>query len=64
MDGRLLAQARDAWFDSDEGRRCLAGEPFGEYLKNRLELAFIAGVNAAQTLAVKKTKTPPPPKQK
>lgn len=45
-----LAKERDAWFDSKEGQRCVGGSPSGEYLKNRLEVAFMAGVRAAEKL--------------
>lgn len=37
----------DKWFNSIEGRKCLAGKTEGKYLKNRLWLAFIAGWNMA-----------------
>lgn len=38
-----LAKARDKWFESDNGRKCCEGYPSGQYLHNRLELAFLAG---------------------
>lgn len=41
-----LAKARDAWLESSEGRICCSGYPGGEYLRNRLVAAFIAGWNA------------------
>jgi len=41
------AKARDEWLDSAEGQKCLAGNPYGVYLKNRLELAFLAGWSAS-----------------
>jgi hypothetical protein len=45
-----LAKERDAWLESKEGRGCLAGTPTGQYLQNRLERAFMAGVRAAEKL--------------
>lgn len=48
-----LAIERDKWFESAEGKKCLDAKTLGsevsaEYLKNRLEFAFLAGaaVNA------------------
>ncbi len=46
-----LAIARDDWFASAEGDRATAGMTSGQYLRNRLELAFIAGFSAAENLA-------------
>ena len=48
-----LAKARDKWFASDEGERMadtlmLCERNHAEYLKNRLEVAFIAGYEAGQ----------------
>lgn len=40
------ARARDAWMQSIEGRRCVEGHATGQYLRNRIELAFLAGWNA------------------
>lgn len=46
-----LAKARDAWLESEEGKRCCNGNASGHFLQNRLELAFVAGANwAAQHL--------------
>jgi len=42
-----LAKASDNWLESDEGQRCCAGITSGQYLQNRLELAFLAGANWA-----------------
>lgn len=42
-----LAKARDKWLESEEGKRCCEGRTEGQYLRNRLELAFIAGWEAA-----------------
>lgn len=51
-----LAKARYKWFESYEGRRCLtSGMAWGPYLKNRLELAFIAGWEAAMKSERKKS---------
>lgn len=41
-----LARARDEWMESYEGKRCQADGAHGQYLRNRLALAFIAGWNA------------------
>lgn len=41
-EGQLIAIARDKYFKNN---RILLGTPSGQYLKNRLELAFIAGCN-------------------
>jgi len=42
-----LAKARDDWFDSHQGKQCCAGITSGQYLRNRLEIAFLAGAGAA-----------------
>ncbi len=50
VDGRAIAQARDAWQNSDEGRMLandINGPVGGQYLRNRLEVAFCAGYEAA-----------------
>lgn len=52
VDGRAIAQARDAWQNSDEGRMLandINGPVCGQYLRNRLEVAFCAGYEAALT---------------
>ena len=41
-----LAKARDFFFWTREGEELCAGKAEGQYLKNRLERAFIAGWNA------------------
>jgi hypothetical protein len=46
-----LAKARDEFLDSDSGRdmcdsRNLPATAFSQYLRNRLEQAFVAGWNA------------------
>jgi hypothetical protein len=41
------ARARLAWLESEEAKRCMAGPSDGVHLRNRLELAFAAGWNAA-----------------
>ena len=49
-DGKVLAAARDAWQASDEGRMLASdinGPVGGKYLRNRLEVAFIAGYDEA-----------------
>jgi len=52
-DKSTLAKARDSWLKSAEGKKACAGIANGQYLRNRLELAFLAG---AKTLD-KKAKT-------
>lgn len=41
-----IAIARDKWLLSEEGKRALDGSATGQYLENRLVLAFLAGWNA------------------
>lgn len=48
-DGRRLAKARDEFFASLSGS-LLTGAPLGKYLRNRLEVAFIAGWDARYAL--------------
>ncbi len=38
-----LAKARDKWFRSEDGKECREGTAAGQYLRNRLERAFLAG---------------------
>jgi hypothetical protein len=40
-----LAKARDGFLESDEGKKCCEGSAEGQFLKNRIEAAFLAGVN-------------------
>ena len=51
-----LAKARDSWFESPQAATCLAGTAAGQYLRNRLERAFIAGYEAAECVAKLKGK--------
>jgi hypothetical protein len=45
--GRENAQAWDSWIDSEEGRSCSSERGcYGEYLRNRLWRAFMAGANS------------------
>jgi hypothetical protein len=44
-----IAQARDVWLDSDEGRRCCEGTATGTYLRNRIETAFVAGATIRES---------------
>ncbi len=51
-----LAKAKDKWFESLEGRSCmdksiLLMPESVQYLKNRLERAFIAGVIAQEQIS-------------
>lgn len=50
-----LARSRDEWLESAPGKRCLncnilrRGADDVQYLRNRLEAAFIAGYDAAKS---------------
>lgn len=37
------AIALEKWFESDEGKKCCEGTTVGEFLRNRLYRAFMAG---------------------
>ena len=43
-----LAKARDKWLRSEDGKKCIAGHTYGQYLRNRIERAFIAGWDARE----------------
>jgi len=43
-----LAKDRDDWLESQEGAQCCRGITQGEFLRNRLVLAFLAGVKWGQ----------------
>lgn len=45
-DGRSMAEAWLKWIDSAEGVACSSGSSSGEFLKNRLWHAFMAGCKA------------------
>lgn len=51
-----LAKARDEWLESKEGKSCTDGSsiylPTGQsqYLRNRIEMAFIAGAEAQRRI--------------
>ena len=52
-DPLSIARARDEWLKSDVGTRCqetdiLSDLSYGQYLRHRLEHAFLAGWNAAE----------------
>lgn len=49
-----IAKARDNWLESAEGKRCLDGADSGEYLRNRLDRAYLAGVDAGIAIAKKR----------
>lgn len=50
-----LAKARDRWFESEDGGKKLCdGTASWQYLRNRLERAFIAGAKVGERLALKK----------
>ena len=56
MSKSPLAQARDAWFESDEGKGCTNCQSLNidpqqyRYLRNRLERAFLAGAAAQERI--------------
>lgn len=58
MDGRMVVAAWQAWKDSPEGQNCSNPETLGntlsarQYLENRLERAFQAGVKAAENAEI------------
>jgi len=43
-----LAKARDKWLNSVVSKECRKGVASGQYLRNRLEKAFIAGWDACK----------------
>jgi hypothetical protein len=45
-----LAKARDEWIESDAGQSCCddSTRVYGQYLRNRLERAFLAGARYAE----------------
>lgn len=46
---RAIAQAWDAWITSEQGEKCLDEKGcFGEYLRNRLWHAFMAGADSVK----------------
>lgn len=51
-----LAKARDEFFESEKGRSICDGTAQGQYLRNRLELAFIAGWTAGEAKAEESSK--------
>jgi hypothetical protein len=44
---QTMPAAHGAWLTSKEGQNCAKGIPAGQYLLNRLELAFMAGWRAS-----------------
>lgn len=50
MNGQTIAKLRDKFLNSPDGVRCTSGTADGQYLRNRIELAYIAGINAAEDL--------------
>lgn len=51
--GQLIAASRDSWFKSFDGEHCQGGIASGVYLRNRLEKAFLAGVEAGRMIEKK-----------
>jgi len=49
ISGKEIAQARDKYFQN-EGKGLLEGNAEGQYLKNRVERAFLAGIKAAEDI--------------
>lgn len=43
MSKHPIVVAFERWADSAQGRRCLGGSASGQYLRNRINAAFIAG---------------------
>ena len=61
-----LAKARDEYFQSNEGKKMCEGGASGQYLKSRLERAFIAGWDLARNNVIenaKKNRAESDPKQ-
>lgn len=54
------AVAWDRWLFSPDGKRGTAGSAQGEYLRNRLFLAFLAGIEAAESNAADGEAVPNP----
>lgn len=48
MEKHLDVIAWEEWLDSKEGHECSEGAASGEYLKNRLWRAFMAGRNITE----------------
>lgn len=48
------AKARDSWLESKEGQACCNGTTSGQYLQNRLERAFAAGLDVGIQIANQK----------
>lgn len=51
-----LAKARDRWLESEDGKECCRAMAQGQYLRNRIERAFIAGWDACEKLLKQKEK--------
>lgn len=43
MEKHSDQKAFEEWLESKEGKECIAGQTQGEYLKNRIWYAFMAG---------------------
>ena len=56
MNGQTIAKLRDKYLASPDGVRCISGRADGQYLRNRIELSFIAGINTAEDLLDKAAK--------
>lgn len=50
MKGQEISQAWQDWRDSAEGQKASNGVTSGVYLLNRLEVAFQAGIKAAEKI--------------
>lgn len=48
--GRTMAKQRDLWLSSEDGLKCSMGSTEGQYLRNRLERAFLAGIEAGRQI--------------
>ena len=49
-----LARVWDEWLESGEGKKCCEGGTSGNYLHNRIELAFVSGWNYCGELIEKR----------
>ena len=52
ISGSMQAAARDNWLCSDESLKLRDGSASGQYLENRLVVAFSAGMRVAESLLI------------
>lgn len=53
MDPNLITAEWEAWQKTEEGKACLVDGATGDYLKNRLWYAFMAGVTVGVEVGLK-----------